>query len=100
MKTVQVFFYLKQQKKLYDDIFAFICHIRHCTSCDVTTAHANIAILMLKRYIVQLYLGMKIGMMSKPNMALAKPNMALTPKNNIAIFIAGQYHFYSNILQP
>ena len=42
-------FYLKQQKKLYDDIFAFICHIRHCTSCDVT----NIAISMLKRHIVK-----------------------------------------------
>ena len=30
-KTVQVFLLLKQQKKkLYNDIFALICRIRHC----------------------------------------------------------------------
>ena len=44
---------IENENYKFDDIFAFICHIRPYTSCDVTIAHANIAISMLKRYIVQ-----------------------------------------------
>ena len=51
MKTVHVFLLFKAAKKLYDDIFALICHIRHYTSLDVTIVEANIAISMLKKNI-------------------------------------------------
>ena len=57
MRTVlKVFLLLKAaQKKLYDDIFVLISHIRLCTSCDGTIVHAHIAISVLKLYIVQAY---------------------------------------------
>ena len=52
MKTMQVFLLFKSaEKKLYGDMLALICHIRHCTILQ-----ANIAKSMLKRYIVQPYL--------------------------------------------
>ena len=53
-------FHLTGRKKLYDDIFAFICHIWHWTSCSVTIAHADIAISMLKRHIVWPYLAIDL----------------------------------------
>ena len=41
MKTMQVVLLFKAAEMLYDDIFAIICHIRHCMSCNVSIAHAT-----------------------------------------------------------
>ena len=34
-------------------VFELICLTWHCTSCDVTSPHAHIAMLMLKLFVVQ-----------------------------------------------